>query len=134
LSDEKKQLYEAMFLVDSAVAVSDWEALNERIRKILERNRTEIVSMKKWDERRLAYDVQGKSRGTYILSYFRAGGESIAGIERDVQLSEQIMRVLILRAVPGMTGPGQEESAPELVVATKETAPEKAEKGAEKSG
>jgi small subunit ribosomal protein S6 len=128
LSDEKKQLYEAMFLVDSAVAVSDWEGLNETIKKILDRNRAEVVSMRKWDERRLAYDVQGKSRGTYILCYFHADGRSIAGIERDVQLSERIMRVLILRVVPGMGGPGEEGKASEQVAAVAEAAPQVAEK------
>ena len=132
MSSEKKQLYEAMFLVDSAVAVSDWEQLNEAIRKILDRNRAEDVSLRKWDERRLAYDLKGKSRGTYILSYFRADGDSIAGIERDVQLSEQIMRVLVLRVVPGMTVPGEEESAPEPVAAAEETGPQSTEKEAEK--
>ena len=53
--------------------------------------------MKKWDERRLAYDVKGKSRGTYILAYFNCDPLKISGIERDVTLSESIVRVLILR-------------------------------------
>jgi len=93
-----KKLYEAMFLVDSAKAAADWEGINKVIRGLLEKADAEIVSIKKWDERKLAYDIQGKSRGTYILCYFRAGGEKIALIERAVQLSEQVMRVLILCA------------------------------------
>jgi small subunit ribosomal protein S6 len=93
-----KKLYEAMFLVDSAEAAADWDGVNATIRKILERAGADIVSVRKWDERRLAYQVNGKERGTHILCYFRADGESITGIERDVQLSERIMRVLILCA------------------------------------
>lgn len=93
-----KKFYEAMFLVDSAEAAADWDGVNATIRKILKRAGVDIVSVKKWDERRLAYQINGKERGTYILCYFRADGESIAGIERDVQLSERIMRVLILCA------------------------------------
>ena len=58
----------------------------------------EIVSIEKWDERKLAYEISGKSRGTYILCYFRDEGRSIRDIERTVRLSEQIMRVLILCA------------------------------------
>jgi small subunit ribosomal protein S6 len=54
--------------------------------------------MKKWDERRLAYEINGKTRGTYILCYFRAEGRRIRDIERDVQLSDRIMRVLTIRA------------------------------------
>ena len=93
-----KKLYEAMFLVDSAEAAADWDGVNATIRKILERAGADIVSVRKWDEKRLAYQVNGKERGTHILCYFRADGESITGIERDVQLSERIMRVLILCA------------------------------------
>jgi small subunit ribosomal protein S6 len=93
-----KKLYEAMFLIDSAEAAADWEAVNATIRNILERAGVEIVSIKKWDERKLTYDIKGKSRGTYVLCYFRGQGQSIRQIERDVRLSERIMRVLILRA------------------------------------
>ena len=90
-----KKLYEAMFLVDSAGA-ADWDAVNATIKNILERAEVEIVSIEKWDERKLAYEINGKTRGTYILCFFRAEGGKIREIERDVQLSEQIMRVLIL--------------------------------------
>ena len=53
--------------------------------------------MKKWDDRKLAYEVQGKGRGTYILVYFQCDPARIHAIERDVQLSEQVLRVMILR-------------------------------------
>ena len=93
-----KKLYEAMFLVDSAQAAADWDAVIATIKNVLERAEAEIVSIRKWDERKLAYAINGKTRGTYILCYFRADGGRIREIERDVQLSEQIMRVLILSA------------------------------------
>ena len=92
-----KRLYEAMFLVDSAQA-SDWDAVVKTIKTILERAEAEIVSIRNWAERKLAYEINRKTRGTYILCYFRADGEKIRNIEKDVQLSEQIMRVLILSA------------------------------------
>ena len=91
-----KNLYEAMFLVDSVEATADWDGINAAIGSILEKSEAEIVSTRKWDERRLAYDVNGKSKGTYILCYFRADGGKVREIERNVQLSERIMRVLIL--------------------------------------
>jgi small subunit ribosomal protein S6 len=94
----ESKLYEAMFLVDAAEADADWEGVESNVRNIIERVGAEIISLRKWDTRRLAYDVDRKSRGTYILCYFRADGERIAEIERTVQLSERIMRVLILSA------------------------------------
>jgi len=87
-----------MFLVDSAQAGADWDGVIAAIRTILGRAEAEVVSIRKWDDRRLAYGISGKTRGTYILCYFKADGEKIQDIEKNVQLSEQIMRVLILSA------------------------------------
>ena len=94
----KKKLYEAMFLVDSADAGSDWDGVIAAITKILNRAEVEIVSIKKWDDRRLAYEIKGKSRGTYLLCYFRSDGRKNQEIEKAVQISERIIRVLILCA------------------------------------
>jgi small subunit ribosomal protein S6 len=87
-----------MFLVDSAQAASDWEGVHKTIANILKRAEAEIVVLRKWDERRLAYEIDRQSRGTYILCYFRVDGQRIRNIERAVQLSDSIMRVLILSA------------------------------------
>lgn len=92
----EKKLYEGMFLVDSADAGSDWDGINAAVKRTLERAEAEIVSIRKWDDRRLAYDIRGTSRGTYILCYFKVDGRKIQGIEKAVQLSEKIIRVLIL--------------------------------------
>jgi small subunit ribosomal protein S6 len=98
LETATKRLYEALFLVDSAEAAADWQGINEHIRKVFERNDAEIVSIRKWDERLLAYEIMGKNRGTYILVYFNSPSDRITLIEKDSQLSERIMRLLILRA------------------------------------
>jgi ribosomal protein S6 len=85
-----------MFLVDTNEAASDWQGVIDAIEKIFSRADAEVVSLKKWDERRLTYEIRKKGRGTYILTYFNADPLKITSIERDVQLSEQILRVMIL--------------------------------------
>jgi small subunit ribosomal protein S6 len=97
-----------MFLVDSALATADWEGTLGVVENILKRADAEVVAIRKWGERKLAYDIDHKTRGTYILAYFKADGRRIAGIEKDVLLSEKIMRVLIL---------GTEKRPPELIEA-----------------
>jgi len=90
-------LYEALFLVDTGEAAADWQGINDHLKKILERNEAEIISMRKWDERPLAYPIEGRKRGTYILVYFNAICAKLSAIENDARLSERILRVLILR-------------------------------------
>ena len=88
--------YEGMFLLD--VGATNFEEAVKPIQTVLERNKAEIVQMRKWDERRLAYEIKGRRRGLYVLTYFQADPEAITSIERDVHLNEAILRVLILSA------------------------------------
>ena len=92
-----KKLYEVMFLIDSAEAAKDWDGIIELVTKMLNKIDAQMVSLKKWDERPLAYSIKRCSRGTYILGYFKADGRKITELERDVLLSERVMRALILR-------------------------------------
>jgi small subunit ribosomal protein S6 len=96
-----KKLYEAMFLVDSAKAAADWEGLQRHIRNILERAEAEIVSIKKWDERKLAYDIGRNSRGTYVLCYFNGNGRKNAeDIEKDTPATLAERRSVAAEAEP----------------------------------
>ncbi len=87
-----------MFLVDSALAASDWDGVLATIKNILAKAQAEIVSLKKWSDRRLAYEINHKNKGVYVLCYFKADGGRIREIERSIRLTESIMRALILNA------------------------------------
>ena len=97
LKTVEKRLYEGLFLVDTGQAASDWDGTVTVIEKMLSRADAKVVSMRKWDERPLAYEINKKGRGTYILIYFNGDPLKITTIERDVQLSEKVVRVMILR-------------------------------------
>lgn len=90
----ENKTYEGMFLVDSG---KDFQAASEPISTILERSKAEVLSLRPWEERRLAYSIRGQKRGLYVLAYFKADPERIGQLERDCQLNEDVLRVLILR-------------------------------------
>jgi small subunit ribosomal protein S6 len=111
--------YEAMFLL----APGDAEAATNVARGIIERHAGTILVIKRWDERKLAYELGRQKRGLYILAYFTAPGTAVSAIERDVNLSEEVLRVLItdadhlsqpeMEAVePQPIAPPREERAP----------------------
>jgi len=89
--------YEAMFLFDPTSGAS-FESCETEIRRLMGRAEAELVFCRKWDDRRLAYRIKGRKRGVYVLTYFKAKPERIAALERDARLSEDILRVLVLRA------------------------------------
>src|SRR5437762_1064547 len=97
MPENRSYTYEAMFMVGQAAA-ADLAAVVEHIKEILSRGQAEIIAMRKWDERRLAYEIKKQKRALYILTYFKAPAGSMPHIERDCNLSEKVMRTLILRA------------------------------------
>jgi small subunit ribosomal protein S6 len=93
-------VYECMFLLDTNKVAGDVGAATKQIHTILEKNQVEILASRQWDERRLAYPVEGHKKGLYYLTYFRTDGKNLLNIDRDVALNEMILRKLVLRVDP----------------------------------
>jgi small subunit ribosomal protein S6 len=96
-AQQKTRQYEAMFLL-GPVGTAEPERAIDLCRKTIESHGGQIILIKKWDERKLMYEVNGQKRGTYVIAYFRAPGSTIAPLERDVKLSEEILRVMVTEA------------------------------------
>ena len=88
--------YEALFLLDAGNP--DFEAASAPVRQVLSRVNADILVFKLWDERRLAYEIKGRKRATYVIAYFKAESTQISELEHDIQLNEQILRAQILAA------------------------------------
>lgn len=92
--------YEGMFVLDSAKVAVNWDESVKHVHDILAKHHAEIVASRQWDERRLAYPVEGHKKGTFLLTFFRTDGENIKEIEADCRLSELVLRDLILKVHP----------------------------------
>ncbi len=113
--------YEGMFLIDNAKA-SDWDNVVEHVHDILKKRDAQIISTEKWGERKLAYRLDGHRRGTYMHVYFTAPGEAILDVRRDCQLSDAVLRDLILR-IEKVPEPPAETSEVEPPAETSEVKP-----------
>ncbi|MBX3358028.1 MAG: 30S ribosomal protein S6 [Phycisphaeraceae bacterium] len=88
--------YEGLFLLSQGVA-ADLSGAVAHIREVLDRAEAKIIAMRKWDERRLAYEIDKQKRGVYILAYFSCPAKNMGQLERAFNLSEKVMRNLIIR-------------------------------------
>jgi small subunit ribosomal protein S6 len=95
-----------MFLVDSEKGGDELPSSIRHISDLLQRNEADIERIEQWDERKLSYRIQGADRGIYMLVYFRAEPTRIQEMRNVINLSEDILRVLILKAeeVPPAVG------------------------------
>lgn len=89
--------YEFMFILDPTLDDAASLAVVERVEGIVKGQGGEVVSLKPWERRRLAYPIAGHHEGLYILCYFDAPPASIRGIENRVRLAEGVLRFIVLR-------------------------------------
>lgn len=97
LQEIRTSTYEAMFLVSQAAA-TDLAGVIDHINHLFQRAGATVLAMSKWDERRLAFEIDKQKRGIFLLTYFTANRDAIGGLERDCNLSEILMRMLVIRA------------------------------------
>jgi small subunit ribosomal protein S6 len=90
-------MYEGLFLFPQA-ALSNMETASEHVKSLISRADGELVSFRKWDERRLAFEIKGNKRGLYFLAFFRCDPSNLMTLERDCNRSEQVLRSLVIRA------------------------------------
>ena len=96
------KLYEAMYVVRHDFARNNYEEAETEVKRTIEKNGGTIVECVKWDDRRLAYEIKHQRKFTYILVHFNAPPDVISKIEQTVRLTENILRVLIVRDTDGI--------------------------------
>ena len=97
MSEITVNIYEGIFLFSQS-ATSDLGGASQHVLDHLEKVGAEVVSFKKWDDRRLAYPIKGNKRGVYFLGFFKLAGDQMRTLERNLLLSEELLRFLITRA------------------------------------
>ena len=97
MSDEAMNVYEGMFLFPQS-ATGNLQAAVDHLNALFERVGAELISLAKWDERRLAYEIKGNKRGVYFLAYLRVAGSKMTELERACNLSEHLLRAMMTRA------------------------------------
>jgi small subunit ribosomal protein S6 len=95
-----KHVYEAMFIFDSNRFGRDPGGVSGAIATMAQKFGGEILASRLWEERRLAYPINGQRKGTYWLTYLRLESKELVNLNREIALNESIMRSLVLKVDP----------------------------------
>lgn len=108
---QRTRTYECMCLLDNREVRKGWQPLKDAVAGIFTKHGAKILSSRRWDERRLAYAVNGQHRGTYLLVYFSCDTSAVAAIRRDLQFNEAVMRNLLVDCAEIPQGAYEPEAA-----------------------
>ncbi|MFM9194367.1 MAG: 30S ribosomal protein S6, partial [Planctomycetia bacterium] len=92
--------YEGMFILDPAKYSRDPAGSAQQVADIITQNGGTILAARLWDERKLAYPIKGHKKGVYWLTYFRMEGGNLTALERQCEITDDIIRKLVLRVDP----------------------------------
>ncbi len=95
-SEVRMRPYEAMFLVFNKEARKSHDYLEEHIKSLLEKVGATVSRFNKWEQRSLAYEIKGQREGIFFLTYFEANPAVIGTLKREAELSELVLRMLVL--------------------------------------
>ena len=85
--------YEVLYIIDPTVGEEGIAALVEKFKAMVEAEGT-LSNIDEWGKRRLAYEIDDKTEGYYVLMNMETNPAFPAELERVMKITEGVMRVL----------------------------------------
>ena len=90
--------YEVLYIIDPDLGEEGTAALVEKFKTLIEANGT-VSEIDEWGKRKLAYLINDKPEGYYVLVKFSSAPEFPAELTRVMKITEGIMRSIVTLAV-----------------------------------
>ncbi len=88
--------YECLFVIDTALTEEETKAMIEKFTQIIAAN-GEISEVNEWGKRKLAYPINDKPEGYYVLVNFTGAPTLPSELERIFGITEGILRSIVIR-------------------------------------
>ena len=93
----EKRTYEIVFIVDPGASEDEVMKLSEAAQKIITNQGGSIIKTEMMGRRQLAYQINHKKDGIYVLLEVEGSGVELAELERRLRVNDQILRYLTVR-------------------------------------
>ena len=92
-----KRTYEVIFIVDPTAGDEEVTRLSDGVQKIITDQGGNIVKTEMMGKRQLAYEINHKKDGIYVLLEVEGSGAEIAEVERRMRVNDQVLRYMTIR-------------------------------------
>jgi small subunit ribosomal protein S6 len=89
--------YELTLVLDADLNSENQKKLIAKIKKTIEENKGKIKSEEEWGKKELAYPINKKKNGFYLLLNLESSKEDLPKIDKKLKMEEGVLRFLILR-------------------------------------
>ena len=96
--------YEVVYIIDPAVEDEARKALIARFNELITCNGGSVDKVEEWGRKRLAYAIDYKTEGYYVLVNFQAEADLPKELERNLQISDSVIRYQVIRLIERKVG------------------------------
>ena len=96
--------YEVVYIIDPAVEDEARKALIARFNELITGNGGSVDKVEEWGKKRLAYAIDYKTEGYYVLVNFQAEADLPKELERNLQISDSVIRYQVIRLIERKVG------------------------------
>lgn len=89
--------YEVLYIIVPELDEEAVHAAIEKFKGIAESNGAEVTAIDEWGRKKLAYAIDYKTEGYYVLMSFNSNAELPSELERNMKNDENILRYLVTR-------------------------------------
>lgn len=89
--------YELVVIINPSVAEDEVPAIVERTNQFIAERGGDISEVNQWGRKKLAYPIKNSKEGNYVLTQFSMDPELATELEASLELSEDILRHLLVR-------------------------------------
>lgn len=88
--------YETLYILDAGLETDATKELVEKFKGIIETQGGRIESVDEWGKRRMAYAIDDKREGYYVLMNYEASPQTVVDLERIFKITDGLVRYLII--------------------------------------
>ena len=89
--------YETLFVIKPTLTEEEIKGQIGRVKDILANNGSELLATDEMGMRKLAYPIEKNERGFYCVVYYKANGDSVSELERQLRYNENILRFMTVK-------------------------------------
>ena len=90
--------YELMVILDAAIDERTVAPSLDKFLNVIRNGGGTVDSVDIWGRRRLAYEINKKTEGIYVVVNMHANSADVIELDRQLKISEAVMRTKVLRA------------------------------------
>lgn len=101
--------YETTVVIRPDIGGDAVEVTLDKLRDVVKTKGGKLLAISHWGKKKLAYEIKKHTRGIYVHSHFLGGNQLVQELERNLRISDNVLRFMTIRMAEDVAVESREE-------------------------